>query len=529
MGIPSLKMIGAVLLAVAVAGGAQAQSPQAQTLNLGVSAPITSIDPHFHNLAPNIALSAQIFDQLVEMDGSAHLIPGLALSWTLVAPDVWEFKLRDTNFQDGTPFTAADVLFTLARVPKVPNSPSSFAVYTKPVVMSEAIDPHTVRMHTNGVFPLLPVYMSGVFIVSSKVAEGASTEDFNSGKAAIGTGPFRFLAFRPGDRVTLARNDSYWGRKPVWQDVNWRMIPNDAARTAALLAGDVDFIDFVPTQSLADLRGNRKVRLWERLGLRLVFLGLDQSRDGPTPFVHGPNGETLAKNPLKDRRVREALSIAINRRAIDDRIMEGAAVPAGQFLPEGVYSHVPGLGPPAYDPVRAKALLAAAGYPNGLRMTLHGPNDRYVNDAKIIQAVGQMWERIGVQTEVDALPWSSYVARAAKQDFSAFLFGWGTGTAEASDPLIAQIATWDPAKGWGASNRGRYSNPAVDKLIGEALGTADDAARERILIEAERMAFDDVAIIPIHIQKNFWASSAKLTYAPTVGETPRLMDLRPTQ
>jgi peptide/nickel transport system substrate-binding protein len=513
----------ALLLAAALPG----RAASAQTLNVGVSAPVTSIDPHYHNLAPNVAIAAQIFDQLVEMDSSARLIPGLALSWRLVAPDTWEFKLRDTKFQDGTPFTAADVLFTLARVPKVPNSPSSFAVYTKPVVMAEAVDPHTVRMHTNGVFPLLPTYMSAVYIVSSKAADGASTDDFNTGKAAVGTGPFRFLSFKPGDRVTLARNDSYWGPRPPWQDVNWRMIPNDAARTAALLAGDVDFIDFVPTEALTELRRNPKVKLWERLGLRLIFLGLDQSRDGPSPFVHGPNGETLTKNPLKDQRVRQALSIAINRTAIDDRLMEGAAVPAGQFLPPGVYSHVPGLDAPAYDPALAKKLLAEAGYPNGLRIALHGPNDRYVNDAKIIQAVGQMWERIGVRTEVDALPWSSYVARAGKQDFSAFLFGWGTGTAEASDPLIAQIATWDPAKGWGASNRGRYSNPAIDRLIGEALATGDDAAREKILIQAEKMAFDDVAIIPIHIQNNIWATSAKLTYVPTVGETPRLVDIKP--
>jgi peptide/nickel transport system substrate-binding protein len=511
--------LGAALALAAVPAGAQ-------TLNVGVSAPVTSIDPHYHNLAPNISLSAQIFDELVEMDADARLVRGLALSWKLVAPDTWEFKLRDTTFQDGTPFTADDVLFTLGRVPKVPNSPSSFAVYTKPVVAAEAVDPHTVRMHTNGVFPLLPTYMSSVFIVSRKAAEGASTDDFNTGKAAIGTGPFRFVSYRQGDRVELVRNDGYWGTKPAWQHVTWRMIPNDAARTAALLAGDVDFIDFVPTESLAELGRNPKVKLWQRLGLRLVFLALDQSRDGPSPFVFGPNGEVLGKNPLKDRRVREALSAAINRKAIDERIMEGAAVPAGQFLPPGIYSHVPGLDAPAYDPALAKKLLAEAGYPHGLRITLHGPNDRYVNDAKIIQAIGQMWQRVGVQTQVEALPWSSYVAQANKQAFSAFLFGWGSGTAEASDPLIAQIATWDPAKGWGASNRGRYSNPAIDALIGKALGTADDAAREKVLIQAQRAAFEDVAIIPLHIQKNIWATSARLSYVPTVGESLRLIDVK---
>ncbi len=191
--------------------------------------------------------------------------------------------------------------------------------------------------------------------------------------------------------------------------------------------------------------------------------------------MSGPNGEKLDKNPLKDRRVRLALSLAINRQAIVDRVMEGAAVPSGQYLPPGVYSYAPDIKPPPYEPEQAKKLLAEAGYPKGFRIALHGPNDRYVNDAKIIQAIGQMWTRIGVQTEVDPLPWTSYVGQANKQAFSAFLFGWGTGTAEASDPLIAQNATFDPAKGWGASNRGRYSNPELDKLIGEALGTADDA------------------------------------------------------
>jgi peptide/nickel transport system substrate-binding protein len=518
------KRIGLALCAALLAAPASAQ-----TLRVAVSSPVTSIDPHYHNLAPNISLSAQIFDRLVEMDENDRLVPGLAASWKLVAPDTWEVKLRDTKFQDGSAFTADDVTFTLNRIPNVPNSPSNFAAYTKPITNAEVVDPHTMRLHTNGVFPLLPTYLAQFFIVSKKAAEGKSTEDFNSGAAAIGTGPFKFVAFKPGDRVDLDRNDGYWGKKPAWQHVTYRFIPNDASRTAALLAGDVDFIDFVPTEDLEKLGKDPKVKLWERLGLRLIFLGLDQSRDGPSPFVFGPNGEKLDKNPLKDRRVRLALSIAINRKAIVDRVMEGAAVPAGQYLPPGVYSYVPDLKAPPYDPTQAKKLLAEAGFPKGLRIALHGPNDRYVNDAKIIQAIGQMWTRIGVQTEVDPLPWSSYVGQANKQAFSAFLFGWGTGTAEASDPLIAQNATFNPQKGWGASNRGRYSNPDLDKMIGQAVGTADDNAREKLLQQAQRMAFDDVAIIPLHIQKNIWATRAGLIYTPTVGEDLILVNVRPAK
>jgi len=497
-----------------------------QTLRVGVSSAVTSIDPHYHNLAPNISLSAQIFDPLVNSDADAHLAPGLALSWKLVAPDTWELKLRDVKFQNGNEFVADDVVFTMNRIPKVPNSPSSFAIYTKPVTTTEVVDSHTIRLHTDGVFPLLPTYLAQFFIVNRKSAEGMTTGDFNSGKAAIGTGPFRFVSFKPGDRVELDRNDDYWGGKPVWQHVDYRFIPNNGSRTAALLAGDVDFIDFVPTEDSEKLRKDPKVKLWERLGLRLIFLGLDQSRDGPSPFVSGPNGEKLEKNPLKDRRVRQALSLAINRKAIVDRIMEGAAVPSGQYLPPGVYSYDPAIKPPPYDPEQAKKLLAEAGFPKGLRIALHGPNDRYVNDAKIIQAIGQMWTRIGVQTEVDPLPWSSYVGQANKQAFSAFLFGWGSGTAEASDPLIAQNATFDPAKGWGASNRGRYSNPALDKQIGEAIRTADDGARENSLQQAQETAFGDVALIPLHIQKNIWATRAGFSFVPTVGETLHLVDVK---
>jgi peptide/nickel transport system substrate-binding protein len=515
--------------ALCVALAASALPAAGQTLRVAVSSPVTSIDPHYHNLAPNISLSTQIFDRLIEMDEHAHLVPGLAASWKLVAPDTWELKLRDAKFQNGNEFVPDDVVFTMDRIPKVPNSPSNFAAYTKPVTSTEIVDPHTIRLHTKGVFPLLPVYLAQFFIINRKTDEGMATEDFNSGKAAIGTGAFRFVSFKPGDRVELERNDAYWGPKPVWEKVSYRFITNDASRTAALLANDVDFIDFVPTEDLEKLRKDPKVKLWESLGLRLIFLGLDHSRDGASPFVTGPNGEKLDKNPLKDRRVRVALSHAINRAAIVDRVMEGAAVPSGQYLPPGVYSYTPEIKPPPYEPEQAKKLLAEAGYPKGFRIALHGPNDRYVNDAKIIQAIGQMWTRIGVQTEVDPLPWSSYVGQANKQAFSAFLFGWGTGTAEASDPLIAQNATFDPAKGRGASNRGRYSNPELDKLIDEALATTDDAAREKILQKAQHLAFDDVALIPLHIQKNIWATRAGFTYVPTVGEDLQLVNVKPVK
>ena len=521
--------MAAAVMALPVASAQAQPVPADASIVVAVSAPITSIDPHYHNLTPNLALAAHIFEPLVDMDPSAHPVPALAESWRQVDDLTWEFRLRPATFHNGVPFTAEDVKFTIDRVPKVANSPSSFAIFTKAIETVEAVDPHTVRIRTKGVYPLLPVDLTQVAMICKCVGPDPATEDFNSGRAAIGTGPFRFVSYAPGDRIELARNDGWWGTPPAWQHATIRMITNDGARTAALLAGDVQMIDAVPTSYVEKLRTTRGLTLSEAVGLRLIYLALDQSRDGPTPFVTGPNGETLDRNPLKDARVRQALSLGINRPAIVARIMEEAAIPSGQFLPPGSFGYAADIAVPPYDPERARQLLAEAGYPMGLTVTLHSPNDRYLNDARIAQAIGQMWSRIGVRGSVDALPWTSFVAHANKQEYSLFLQGWGSATGEASNPLRSLVATYDPAKGFGTTNRGRYSNPRVDALLTEALATVDDAARERLLDEAERITFAEVAIVPLHIQKNIWAMKAALTYIPRADEETRLVDLRPRE
>jgi peptide/nickel transport system substrate-binding protein len=306
------------------------------------------------------------------------------------------------------------------------------------------------------------------------------------------------------------------------------MITNDAARTAALLAGVVEFIDQVPTSDLAKLRQDNRIALSETVGLRLIFLGLDHLRQANenSPFITDNEGRPLGRNPLQDVRVRRALSIAIDRKAIVDRVMEGAAVPAGQFLPEGVYTHVPGVTPPPFDPDGARRLLAEAGYPQGFRIQLNGPNDRYVNDARIIQAVGQMWTRIGVRTTVEAQPWTTFVGRAGRADFSAHLIGWGSNP-DGSHPLRNILATQTRERGWGSSNRGRYSNPRVDGLLDQSLVELDEAKRVQLVIEAQRIAAEDVAVIPLHIQTNIWAMRRHLAHDARNDELTRAQDVRP--
>jgi peptide/nickel transport system substrate-binding protein len=515
----------AAVLACSVTAGAEGR---AQTLTMGVGAPVTSIDPHYHQLSPNIAVGHMIFDGLTSTDGNARVIPDLAESWQAIDETTWEFKLRrGVRFHNGSEFTAEDVAFTFQRVPNVPNSPSSYGIYTRPIRQVEIVDSHTLRLKTATPYPLMPTDLANIMILDRETHANATTEGFNAGPMAVGTGPFRMVSHRNGDRIEFERNDAYWGQKPHWQRVNYRMITNDAARTAALLAGDVDFIDQVPTSDLAKLRNDQRLMLSEITGLRLIYLSFDHSRAEASPFVTDNDGKPIPQNPLKDARVRRALSLAIDRGAIVERIMEGAAIPAGQFLPEGAFGSVPGLAAPRADAEAARKLLTEAGFPQGFRITLHGPNDRYPNDSRIIQAVGQMWTRIGVRTQVEAQPWTTFVARAGRQELSSFLIGWGTSSGEASNPLRNLTASFDRDKGYGASNRGRYSNPEVDRVLDAAMRELDDAKREALLQQATRIVFEDVGILPLHIQKNTWAMRRGFAHDARADELTRAQDVRP--
>jgi peptide/nickel transport system substrate-binding protein len=264
------------------------------------------------------------------------------------------------------------------------------------------------------------------------------------------------------------------------------------------------------------------------VGLRLIFLGLDHLRaaNENSPHITDNDGRPLGRNPLKDVRVRRALSIAIDRAAIASRIMDGAATPAGQFLPPGTFSHVPDVEAPRYDPDGARRLLAEAGYPNGFRIQLNSPNDRYINDARIAQAVGQMWTRIGVRTSVEAQTWATFVGRAGRGEYSSFLIGWGSNP-DGSHPMRNIIGTQSRERGWGASNRGRYSNAQLDTLLEQSLVELDEAKRERMLIDIQRMAAEDVAVIPLHIQTNIWAMRRGLQHSARVDELTRAQDIRP--
>jgi len=490
----------------------------ASDLRLGISAEPSSLDPHFHNLASNNNIAAHIFETLTKFDSDSMLVPALAESWRLIDDTTWEFKLRKgVKFHDGTELTAEDVIWSLDRPATITNSPGAFTLYTRQIASKQIIDPQTIRIRTASPYPLMLNDLSSIFIVSRNATQGVASADFANGKGVNGTGPFRFVRFNRGERLDLARNDTYWGGKPAWDRVTFRFLSNDPARLAALLAGDVDAIDNVPSADFVKLKSNPNFRVFSKVSHRIIYFTLDQGRD-TTPFVTDKSGKPLPVNPFKDLRVRRAFNKAINREVIADKVMEGLGVPTANLVPSPMFGYNPDLKVEAYDPDGARKLLAEAGYPNGFGLTIHGPNNRYINDDKILQAVAQMLARIGIDVKVEAMSLTVFFPRANKKEFTMALAGWGSQTGEVSSPLRSVLATVNPDKGMGTVNFGLYSNAKLDALLDEALRTVDDARRERLLKDAVAIAINDVGLIPLHHQVVTWGARKGVTYIPRTDE-----------
>jgi len=525
-----LRTLRATLAAFALLGLAAHAVAKDREVSIGLQAAITSMDPHYHNLSPNNSMMLHVFEPLIKRDANQKLVPGLAASWKTLDERTWEFKLRKgVRFHDGSPFTAEDVAFTLKRVPNVPNSPSSFATFTKPIVDVKIVDPLTIVFKTAAPHVLLPSDLASVLIVSKAHGEKAATEDYNSGKAAIGTGPYKLAEYVPNQRVVLKANYGYWGGEEPWDKVTFKILSNASARVAALLSGDVQMIETVPTADIGKLSADKRFALVDKVSNRVIYVHLNQRSDTQVPSVAGKDGKPLAKNPFKDPRVRKALSIAINRDAIAERIMEKRAVPAAQLLPDVFFGTSRKLKPAKHDPEGAKKLLAEAGYPAGFAMTIHGTNNRYINDDKIAQAIAQFYSRIGIDTKVETMPANVYFTRATKGEFGYMLLGWGTESGEQGSSLRSLLATYDPAKGMGTTNRARYSNPQLDALIGQAMATIDDRKREGLIQQAAELAMNDTALIPVHYEVSTWATARGHQYTARTDQYTLAMGLKPAK
>ncbi|CAN5750076.1 ABC transporter substrate-binding protein [soil metagenome] len=490
----------------------------AQTLRWAARGDAESMDPHALAETVTMGMAALTHDALVERDRDVRIIPALATSWQAIDPKRWRFELRrGVVFQDGSPFTADDVVFSILRAQQ-PSSQLNF--YAGPLGTPVKIDDHTVELRQERVDPILLQHLSGVMIMSRAWAAAHRAErvpSFNAREEAFssrntnGTGRYRLVQREPGIRTVLERNPAWWGQfEGNVQKVVFTPIANDASRTAALLAGGVDFVNDVAVQDLERVRADASLRLTVAPENRLIFLGFDLWRE-ESPYV-GVKG----RNPLQDQRVREAFSYAIDTEALKARIMRGYSAPARcmAVAPAGCMADKLDV-PLRPDVTRARRLMAEAGYAQGFDLTLDCPNDRYVNDQAICVALVGMLARIEVRLKVDARPKSLFFPKIQSNDTSFFLLGWAGSFADAQPVLDPLLHSRDDAAGKGAGNFGRIADPVLDRLIDAAGTEADPARRAGLIGDAQRRAAEQFYYLPLHRQTLFWAARANVQVVMT--------------
>jgi peptide/nickel transport system substrate-binding protein len=479
----------------------------AATLRVANQGDATSMDPHSLNESLQLSITGNVYEPLVGRDRKLGLEPVLATKWAQTSPTVWRFDLRKgVKFHDGAPLTADDVVFSFGRAA---GEGSDMRGYTSSIKQVRKVDEATVEIETTASFPILPDVISLVYVMSKKWCEDNKAErpvdkrkgiENTASFRANGTGPYRLRERQPTTRSTFVRNAAYWGKVDGNVDeVIFTPIGNDATRVAAMLSGEIDVMEPVPLQDVERLKSNANLSVMQGPELRTIFLGMDQKRD-ELLF-----SSVKGKNPFKDKRVRQAFYQAIDIEAIKTRVMRNAATPTGLMIAPGIKGFVPEMNKRLpHDAEAAKKLLAEAGYPNGFEVGMNCPNDRYVNDSEICQAVAANLARIGIKINLQAESKATYFPKILRRDTSFYLLGWTPGTYDAHNALSNLMAT-PTDKGQGTFNLGSYSNAKLDELTQKIQSETDQAQRNAMIAEAFKLHADDIGHIPLHQQALAWA------------------------
>jgi peptide/nickel transport system substrate-binding protein len=490
----------------------------AQNLRVGMQSPPSTLDPHWLLNLSNTGALRNVYDTLVARDEAMALKPGLAESWRVVDDTTWEFRLRPgVRFHDGAPLTSADVAASIQRVPNVPGNPNPYTIYLAGVAGVEVVDELTFRIRTNGPAPMLPTNLTQIFIVPRSVASFGNPE-FNTGQAAIGTGPFRVASWTTREPFVVRRNDQYWGQRAAWETVSFIPIPNDTARVAALLAGDVEFINNVPLQDAARVQADRRFALFTGPSIYAVNIYPDVDRDD------APGIEAGGRNPMKDVRVRRAMSLAVNRDGIARQILEGFADPTDQPVPPFIFGGIPDRPVPAQNIEAARALLAEAGWGQGFGLNLFCSPNR---TPRICQAIAAAWTRIGIRTTVEVVPQATFLPRRNRREYGVFVTVFGSLTGEASYQIGSQLHRVGVVPGLGALNFTGAGTPELDALIQRARSTMDDNERARQLRELVRISSDDALNIGVGVLRSVNAGTAALQFRARADEEVQAVAIRP--
>ncbi len=477
----------------------------------------TTLDPHGNDEGFTNAINMLVYERLIQPGKDMSLTPWLATSWKAVSPTKRLVTLRKgVKFQDGTPFTADDVVFSFERAMRT----KQFKTYAALAGKARKVDELTVEFVTDSPTPTAVSALTQVPIMSKAWCEKNKSVEAHdltnkdtpyASRNAMGTGPFKLVSFEPGVKMLHTRNPTWWGLAEKRFEGNietleYRPITADATRMAALKSGEVDLVLDPSPQDISRLKEDRDLKVWEGDEYRIISIALDQARD---ELLYA---DVKGKNPFKDRRVRQAMYQAIDANAIKAQVMRGLATPTGILTPnpkgEGIPAALDKRLP--YNTDAAKKLLAEAGYPNGFGFTLHCPNDRYINDEKICVALAGMWARIGLNVKVDAMPKAQYFGRTPKKEFSACLQGWGDINLDAMFTLKPLYHSAND-KGYGDTNYGNLKNAELDELIEKAETEMDTAKRQTLINKAVELLQREVLAIPLHRQVIPWVSRANVS------------------
>ncbi len=504
----SLSLVIALLALLPVSGA------KAQTLRWASQGDPQTMDPHSQNESMTNMVNGQVYERLTRRDRKLNIVPGLATEWTQVSPLLWRFKLRPgVKFHDGRPFTADDVVFSIQRA-AAPTS--QLSVYASAVGTARKVDELTVEFQLSSYNPIFLQHLDLLWIMSKPWAEAnravrpldfKNKEESHTSMNTNGTGPYMLLTRQPGVKTVYKRNPAWWGKNEGnVQEVVFTPISNDATRLAALVSGEIDFVLDPAPRDVPRLRNTSGVKVIDGPENRIIFIGMDQARD-KLLYANVASG----KNPFKDIRVRKALYQAVDVEAMRVKLMNGLSMPTGSPTPSAAASFNDAALEARFpfDIVAARKLMADAGYADGFEVKLDCPNNRYINDEEICQALAAMWAQLKVKVRVSAMPRVTFFPKLEKLDTSLFLYGWG-GAINDAESIMTPVYRNRGEKGVGLYNYGNVHNDKFDALAAQSSVEPDAAKREQLIKAALTEYKEQFHVLPLHRQMIPWAARSNV-------------------
>lgn len=488
-----------------------------------------SVDPHFRSAQPDFNIAWNLYQPLlVDQPNAGRTEYILATDFQQSSPTTWIVNLKkDQLFSDGSPFTAEDVVHSFQRARHHPDYIDQFppmAAHLKLVKKVEAMSTHEIRV-TTSVPNADVVHNLGRIMIVKKPADGSvgNKDSFNNGSNAIGTGPYRFIGYTDSGDITVHRNEHYQGDTPFVKRARFTYYKNDADRLQGFVDGKVDLIDKLVPAEIDWLRKRASLNISRTDTHRLQFIMLHS--DKTSPFVFDKkSGQPLKENPLADQRVRHAIVKAIDKNYLIRKIIGIDAHGANSFaLP--AYTTAP-VQTSDYDPDAARALLKSAGYTDGFKLTIHGPNDRYILDEVILEEIAGMLSKVGIETTAVTFPKKVFFEKRNKFSYSAFFAGLSY-TGNALKMIETMHHTRDSEKLAGDRNFSGIGNPKIDALIAKAESTLDPAVRRIYLRQLTQLALDQATVIPLYFEPSIWGVRTGMEYHPNPFERTLAKDVFP--